>query len=459
MRKIIILLLASLFLLFSCDLGVGENPLKKALSSNRIPEDFLGLCHAGYANISNDSDTVMEYDFIKYLGAKWTLMDITWTTVEPTDDAWNFGHYDKIINTANANGVKVFAVMAYENNTVTGDSGRYIRPEKFEEYAEYVAAAIQYYGERVAGYSIWNEPNENPRFWTGTPEEIITLSLTAVGAARLALAQYNPNGKLIAWPVNSLAVDAWTDGFFGAAISEEAQGAILAIDAVAYHPYMPGGQRSADLFSAHQNLVSKYGFDRKIWVTEAGFPTGGQYVSRVEEDCMPEEVIKTITLLAARGAAHVFWYQLFDDRDVGDDSFTSSEEYFGLGYFKKTPNTGTITKKKGADAFALCGKYIPGTLYRPDLSVTGSGVQAYWFEGAEESALILWADTKAVGDTVPVTVTLPGTGWTRHNIEAEVGADGSGTAVSDATATYNVGKTPVFLTWKPTAKVPSVSAP
>ncbi|MDR0730389.1 MAG: hypothetical protein LBF63_01890 [Treponema sp.] len=456
MRKIIILLLASLCLLFSCDLGVGENPLAKAASSTRIPEDFLGVI-AGEVGISSDgvdaTKADVEYDFVEYLGAKWILATFYWERIQKganpdaSSDDWDWRYYDNFVNTVHAKGFKVFAVLAYENNAVTGDSGTYISPDKYPLFANYVTQVIERYGDKIAGYSIWNEPNEIPRFWEGSPEEIIALSLTAVAAARSALAQHNPNGKLIVWPVNSLAVEDWTTGFFGG-IMGNAPESLLAIDGVAYHPYMPGGQRAADLFSAHQSLVSQWGFDRKIWVTEAGFPTGGRYVSLVKEDNMPEEVIKTITLLAARGAAHVFWYQLFDpaDKDV-----ENSEDYFGLADYNSSTNA--ITKKKGADAFALCGKYIPGALYQPDLAVTGSGIQAYWFQGPEESALILWADTKAVGDTVPVTVTLPGTDWMRRDIVTGEGAE-------FLEETIDVGKTPVFLSWKLAAKsVPSVRAP
>jgi hypothetical protein len=165
---------------------------------------------------------------------------------------------------------------------------------------------------------------------------------------------------------------------------------------------------------------------------------------------MPEEVIKTITLLAAGGARRVFWYQLFDDRDPSDTSSESSEDYFGLAYFKQAGNLTGITKKKGADAYALCGKYIPGTLYRPDLPVrsgTGGGdIQAYCFEGTGTNALILWADLIEADGTKAVTVTLPGSGRTQYDIET-----GAATAVSGETSTYNLGRTPVFLTWKPAA--------
>jgi hypothetical protein len=460
MRKIIILLLASLFLFFSCDLGVGEPSVKKTPSwDSRIPEDFLGVI-AGEVGISGsgvDEDKAdVEYDFVDSLGAKWILRTFYWNDIQknanPDASTWDWSFYDNFVNTVHARGFKIFAVLAYANNAVTGDTGTYISPGvgkdpgnpespvNYNLFANYVTQVIARYGNKIAGYSIWNEPNEIPRFWEGQPEEIITLCAYGAAAARATMAQVNPNGKLLAGVLNSLAIDDWTEGFFS--------GAMLNTDGVAYHPYMPGAQRAADLFSAYQNLVSKYGYANKIWITEAGFPTGGQYVSLVKEDNMPEEVIKTITLLAARGAAHVFWYELFDDND---HVVTDSEDWFGLATYDSTTNV--ITKKKGADAFALCGKYIPGTVYRP---VTGgSGIQAYCFQGEEESALILWADTKAVSDTVEVEVTLRGTDWKQYDI-----VDGTGTALSGETVSLSLGKTPVFLSWKPAGKAsPSISTP
>jgi hypothetical protein len=447
MRKII-LLLASLFFLFSCDIGIGGGKPTLPTWDNRIPEDFLGVI-GGEKGISgsgiNSTKADAEYNFIKNtLGAKWILRTFYWNDIQTDANTWDWTFYDNFVNEVHGRGFKIFAVLAYGNdNSGVGSSTSYITKANYPLFANYVTEVIARYGEKIAGYSIWNEPNETQRFWSGPPEEIIELSAYAASAARRAINQYNPKGVLVGGVLNSLAVDAWTTGFFS--------GAMLNMDAVAYHPYMPGAQRAADLFSAYQNLVSKYGYANRIWLTEVGFPTGGQYVSLVDETRMHEEVVKTITLLAARGAARVFWYELFDDNaHVAEDS----EDWFGLATFNDS--TSAVTKKNGADAYGLCGKYIPGTVYRPDWPArkAGSGIQAYCFQGPEQSALILWADTLATTDTKPVTVTLPGSDRMQHNI-----GDGTNTAVSSETVTYNVGTTPLFFTWKPAGAAPSISTP
>jgi hypothetical protein len=454
MRKIIIAAL-TIFALLSCDVGIGGggSGASTEVQDNRIPADFLGLVHAGQITAGKPSFADQEYEFIGQLGAKWLLRTFNWNDIETADDVWDFDgtaggfNHDRFVDEAYNRGYKVFAVLAYENNAVTGDSGRYISPANYPKFARFVTKTIERYGEKIGGYSIWNEPNENPRFWTGQPAEIIQLSLYAANAARQAINQYNPKGQLLVGVLNSLAIDDWTEGFFA---NDTARGAMLLTDGMAYHPYMPGGQRAADLFTSYQNLVSRYGFDKKIWITEVGYPTGGRYVSRVAEDRMPEEVIKTITLLAARGARHVFWYQLFD---TGTRSPDDSEDWFGLAYYNSTGDV--ITEKKGLRAYALCGANIPGSLYRPDLPAGSvSDVQAYCFQRGDTSSLILWADLLDADGTKTVTVTLPGSDQTEYNIDT-----GAGTGIS-GTATYALGRTPVFLTWKPAAgSSPSISAP
>ncbi|MDR2160236.1 MAG: hypothetical protein LBP23_09265 [Treponema sp.] len=457
MRKIIIAALVCSVAFLSCDVGIGSGSAASTkVQDNRIPEDFLGLVHAGQLAVRYPEVTETEYELIGQLGAKWLLRTFNWSDIERGDDNWDFDgtkgggfNHDRFVDEAYKRGYKVFAVLAYDNESVTGTTGKnsYIPEASYPQFAEYVTETIKRYGPKIGGYSIWNEPNENPRFWDGTPQEIIALSLSTAQAARQAINQYNPNGQLVVGVLNSLAINDWTEGFFK---NDTARSAMLLTDGIAFHPYMPGGQRSADLFSSYQNLVAQWGFDKKLWITEVGYPMGGgQYVSRVDVDRGPEEVIKTITLLAARGARTAFWYQLFDEDT--DQVPEDAEDWFGLALY----NTGTqtITEKKGLRAYALCGKNIPGSLYRPDLAVP-EGVQAYWFQKGETGSLIFWTDPLAADGTTAVTVRLPGSDQTRYDI-----VTGAGTAIG-ANATYDVGRTPVFLTWKSAEGFsPSISVP
>jgi hypothetical protein len=464
MRKITLVLVSvlvslSLVLFFSCD-TVGTSGPAPASYRIVIPGDFLGVVHGGNAGSADD----IEYDFMDYLGAKWILQTFYWNDFEATQGAFNFPEkYENWTAWAATRGFKMFAVLAYEANwleSLPNGKDSYIQPDHYDKYGNYVTKIIEHYGDKLGGYSIWNEPNENPRFWTGTAEEMWALTKTAASAARQAISQYNPGGKLIAGALNSLAPDIWTRGFF-------VSGAMTEVDAIAYHPYMPNGRDAALLTGKFRDVVSRYGFGDKIWITEMGFPTDGANSSCVEEDRMPEEVVKTIVLLAAGGVQHVFWYQLFDPNTQNAEN---SENWFGLAYYKPATNPDGITKKKGADAYALCGKYIQGTTYRGDLSiVSGVGdVAAYYFEGKNGArTLVVWAEKISATATTDVRITLPGSGWKQYSL-GDSGAwdpagsvDDLGQDLTQGNNVYSVGKTPLFFTWtaESAASTPRITAP
>jgi hypothetical protein len=437
--------------------GAGPVPEPDAVV---IPEDFLGLCHAGF-KVED-----LEYDFIDYLGAKWVQRTFNWRDIESgTKGNWQWTTYDNFVNGAIARGYKIFAVLAYANMwTVTGTEAsnnndkNYITPDHYEDYCNFVTAVIARYGDKISGYSIWNEPNENPRFWTGTAEEMWDLTTAAGAAARQAIRQYNPGGELVGGVLNVLAPDIWTRGFF-------VSGAMAQMDGIAFHPYMPNGNNAYLVTKSFNNVAARYGFADKIWITEMGFPTNGQYSSCVEEDRMPEEVIKTIVLLATGGAArHIFWYQLFDPNSP---VAANSEDWFGFAYYKPPANASGITKKKGADAFALCAKYISGTTYRRLPIVSGvSGVESYYFEGKNGArTMVLWSSKIDATATTPVRVNLPGSGWRQYSLgEAGPWTAGSSVAglgqdLSSGNNVYALGKTPLFFTWTADSALPSVTAP
>jgi hypothetical protein len=424
-----------------------------------IPKDLLGVVHGGRAGGAND----IEYDFMDYLGAKWVSQTFYWGDFEATQGSFDFGNssneYENWTAWAAERGFKMFAVLAYDTSWVRSSGhSRYIPPEHYDKYCNYVTKIIEHYGGRLAGYSIWNEPNENPRFWDGTAAEMWNLTKTAASAAKAAIRQYNPGGKLVGGALNSLAPDLWARGFF-------VSGAMNETDGVAYHPYMPNAKNATLLTRSFKDVVGRYGFRDKVWITEMGFPTGGQYTSCVEEDRMPAEVVKTIVLLAADGVEHIFWYQLFDPNTQVN---TDSEDWFGLAYYKPANNSNGITKKKGADAYALCGKYIQGATYRRNLPiVSGLGdIAAYYFEGeAGARTLVLWAEKISATATAPARISLPGSGWKQYSLgdsgawDPNSSVDALGRDVP-GNAVYNVGNEPLFFTWTADSPaLPRVTAP
>jgi hypothetical protein len=202
------------------------------------------------------------------------------------------------------------------------------------------------------------------------------------------------------------------------------------------------------------NIIAPYNFSGEIWITEIGFPTRGIYPGGINEKNYPEYIVKTLSGFAARNLRVNFWYEVFDkyNRDEAPSRIDASL-YFGLAY----PD---FTRKRGAAAFALCGRYIPGREYRPELPERGGlppSLTALYFRGKSRDAagnggastLILWNDR----GLAPVRLSLPGTERQLHDIA------GGGERSVPETAEFLLGKTPLFFTWhEEPGKVPVLTA-
>jgi hypothetical protein len=384
------------------------------------------------------------------MGAAWILNTFYWDRIERTKEGWDWDDYDAYVGKAVEKGKKILAVLAYDSRWIhdpvqvfgllppetelkytDGDTHDYVQAEQIPLYCTFVKETVKRYKNGVAAWCIWNEPNLSDRFWTGTKEEFYALSKAAAEAIR----EEDPTAVILGGAFNTTVSNAWVEGLFSS-------GAMEKVDYVAYHPYIGSGEGSATLFKGFRDQVSPYGFGEKVWVTEVGFTTTTapfwNYPIKVSQERMPAEVVKTITLLAAEGARHVFWYQLFDP-PYPKKKPEEPEDNFGLLEDDYIP-------KLGKEAYALCGRLIPGTTWKealPELSGIPDTVRALCFEGVagKPSVLVLWNRTSTPAAAV---LTLPGLNRRSWNI-----VDGTG---SPAEGTLNLSITsalPLVYTWEP----------
>ncbi|MDR0487088.1 MAG: beta-galactosidase, partial [Treponema sp.] len=303
-------------------------PRSTVAEKRNIPVDFAGLVHAGSTN------TPEEYAYLDYMGVSWVLQTFYWSRIEPAQGEWDFSDYDTLVDNAQAAGIKVLGVLAYDNGWIHKDNKRhnYIPPERLPDFLEYVRVTVGHFQGRVGAWCIWNEPNFH--FWTGTVDEYVELALQTAEAVR------EIDGEVV------LLGGAFNRGVFGLPQKYIRRlfesGAMEKTDAVAFHPYELNPARTARLYDQFKKIADGYGFGDKIWITEVGYPTGGWYPTRVSEQKFPAYIIKTFVLLAAKGGNKIFWYQLFDPaaREKGN-----SEDFFGLVRSREDYTS------KGAEAF------------------------------------------------------------------------------------------------------------
>jgi hypothetical protein len=418
---------------------------------NRVPADFAGMMHSG-----DSGDLDREYRLLDEMGVTWVQKDFSWNSIQPAakqdlpPDKWNWSGFDAYVRRANGEGKKILGMLLYDTDWIhwgKDEPDRYVSAEEIPLFYTYARETVRRYNGKngygkVDAWAIWNEPNLSSRFWRGTKKEFFTLTRETAQTIRELDEAEETETFLVGGVFNTLVLldGKWVTGLFDS-------GAMEQVDAIAYHPYMPGAQSTALSYRLFRKKVARYGFADKIWVNEVGYPTTGirNYGTEVAESNMPDVVTKTAALLAAEGAKTIFWYHLFDnpERDPND-----SEDWFGL-IWKRSPED--WRKKGGADAYALCARNLAGKTAVPGAyTKLGFSLKRLYFEGDDGSrVLLVW--TESILLPRKVTLTLPG-----RNQKIWNPADGSFQTVGERVtytlyppgqADQNLKPNLLFFTW------------
>ena len=231
-----------------------------------------------------------ESDFSRLGGAEIDTYrhNIVWRLVEVRPGRYDWTRYDRLFARAAANGVRVMPVLVGSPTWINRDihhppityAGR-------QAYYRFVSAVVERYGPTgvleaqprgsagVAArhFQIWNEPNL-PNWWNdrADPAEYAQLLKGAARAARLA----RPEAEIVMAGIpetrNSrvISIASFLRGVY------RVPGARDAFDYVAVHPYARTPSGVIDLVEHTRSVMNAAGDrDKKIWVTEFGWATGG----------------------------------------------------------------------------------------------------------------------------------------------------------------------------------------
>ena len=122
--------------------------------------------------------------------------------------------------------------------------------------------------------------------------------------------------------------------------------------------------------------MAKKGLDKPIWLSEYGWPSGGNYPTATDLPGQAENLVRFQSAAAVAGVKAAFWYCSNDWHDPEDvDDPTASEGFFGLAY----PTAG---EKPGALAYRVMAKILPGSqpvaeLAQAFATKTGLGANAF----------------------------------------------------------------------------------
>lgn len=358
--------------------GWYPRPIERAVQTP-IEEPF-GVCHAGY------SGTDEEYEVLKKLGVRLMRVDFAWSGIQPSKDTWDFSRWDTYLDAAERNGMRVLALLDFDNNTVeTSPVGSkrpvYIAPEDIPLFLEYVRRTVGRFKDRVYAWEIWNEP-DMARFWQGTEEEFYELARRTADTVR----EVAPSARLIGTAMTG-PLGAWTTPMLE---GMHTSGALKKVDHPACHLYISDPRAYYNEYSKVLAAAKKHGHPGAPWVTETGDPDGGTYSWRASPQGLAEHVIKSHTIVTSLGIDTVVWY-CFRDSSIEQQERDpkNSEGFFGL-----IERDGQW--KPAAYAYRLFSEHCGQSTLREDLVQVRGGLGARQLRTAlyrrenGESALILW---------------------------------------------------------------------
>lgn len=132
----------------------------------------------------------------------WVRVDFVWSNTQPQRGVWDWTETDVHVNEAEANGLKMLAILHYVPSWANGGGSQSTPPTTTVDWAEWVRQLAIRYSGRIAAYEIWNEPDTSGNGggigWNRNVEEP-PLYTDFVHAAAQQIRAYSP-GSLVVGP-------------------------------------------------------------------------------------------------------------------------------------------------------------------------------------------------------------------------------------------------------------------
>lgn len=285
------------------------------------------------------ADLTHQFDNIAATGAKWVRLSLEWSSLETTPGTVNWTPIDNAVALANARGLHVLANPAYTPSWARSGSDDKYPPSDPNTYASFVTRAVQRYAPQgVHVWEVWNEPNI-VNFWHPQPDPAgyATLLRSAYSAIHAA----DPSAVVLTGGTAPTGATLDSMGSDGKGYSPYRWLRLLYeggnrpyFDAVATHPYasFPNSPNvewgnTMQMDDIHGLMAANGDDAKKLWGTEAGYPTGtaSGAVSEATQATFIEDYLEVWRDFGAF-TGPLFVYQM---RDRGTNA-SSREDNFGL---------------------------------------------------------------------------------------------------------------------------------
>lgn len=222
-------------------------------------------------------------------GAKTVRLFASWAEMEPSGrgtypgGGGNSATYDAAIQQINAAGAKPLFVVLNTPSWANGVADQLVPPSDLQDYANFIGAFAKHnkdIGGSVAGYEVWNEPDES-QFWHPGPDPGRYAAL--LKASYAAIKAGDPAATVVSGPTTGNNY-AWISQLYGL-------GAGGSFDVVSVHTDTACLDRGPDAFYREDGKLARYTFlgyrtvhdvmaangdaGKPIWMSELGWSSTG----------------------------------------------------------------------------------------------------------------------------------------------------------------------------------------
>ncbi len=305
-------------------------------------------------------------------GVDWVRYDFNWIQLEPQQGQFNWGFMDRAVASARSRGLHIFATLAYAPGWANGNRNQSFPAVDPADWARFVTACVNRYGNDIEHWGMWNEPNLD-HFYSGTRDQYIDEVL--IVGARAAKAA-DPDCFVLGPELSDLNSGEWWDWLEDVMVRAGDE-----IDIVTHHIYdgdadtvfeeLDGKPLSKPSF---KYIMDSFGQGQEVWLTETGWQTAD-----VSEPVQAAETRKLLEGVLARSyVTKVFPYEAKDDPNI-----TSK---WGIIRDDHSPKLAHGEVQAITNANPIAGALLRFEAETHFQHATGSGVPEGWQASASDPA-------------------------------------------------------------------------
>ncbi|MBN1586582.1 MAG: hypothetical protein JW937_04030 [Candidatus Omnitrophica bacterium] len=356
--------------------GVGVPPLKPNPESPFAVGALLGR------NWGRES----EAQLIAQSGVAWVRQGLRQDRIERQEGEYTWSLVDQGLNAAESAGLRVMGSFLGGTRWAQPSDGT---AESGKAFVRFVEAAVSRYGDRIAAWEIWNEPDLEA-FWSPINP---TRYAATLRAAAQTLRRHQPETLIVS---GGLARgNFW---FLDKLYKENALQSL--VDVIGLHPYVKRPEKQgkepgviqrikqAELWTERAGDAS-----RPFWLTELGWSTGELHRDigkTLDEPTQAAFLVRTFVLALSRPQVErIFW---FNFRDFGDLPESPAQSW-GIVRFD-------LSAKPAYLALRNLATQLKDSNWEA-LDRSNASMRAYEFRGSVRNVWVVWAPEG------PATVKLP----------------------------------------------------